>query len=352
MLFCVSPRRRLNMALSNRLIKTLLHLSWLLAISCFLSSSAGAQTCVQPPSGLVSWWPGDVNFDDIADANGGGHAGRTTFTTGEVGQAFSFNGAENSFVTVGSNDMLPASNQLTIDAWIKPDFSVLNLWDTILTKRDDCGTQGISYNLGVNKGDPIDAVVGVIAFAMSTESDVIRATSGTTVVPNDGQFHHVAGTYDGSTMRVYLDGQLVGQASRTGPILGTTGAPVISQHGGECFQRAVAVIHEIEFYDRALSQAEILAIFIAGSAGKCKEPDTVVIDGCNTGVPDTSLPSGSTISDLIAACAEGVSNHGQFVSCVAHVTNDLKKAGTITGQQKGAIQSCAERADIPNITGR
>jgi hypothetical protein len=27
------------------------------------------------------------------------------------------------------------------------------------------------------------------------------------------------------------------------------------------------------------------------------------------------------------------------------VTNDLKKAGTITGQQKGAIQSCAAQAD-------
>jgi hypothetical protein len=41
------------------------------------------------------------------------------------------------------------------------------------------------------------------------------------------------------------------------------------------------------------------------------------------------------------------SNHGQFVSCVSHMTNDLKKAGTITGQQKGAIQSCAAQADIP-----
>jgi lectin-like protein len=74
---------------------------------------------------------------------------------------------------------------------------------------------------------------------------------------------------------------------------------------------------------------------------------TVIIDGCNTGVPNTLFPSGCTISDLIAACAEGASSHGQFVSCVAHVTNDLKKAGTITGQQKGAIQSCAAQADIP-----
>jgi len=39
--------------------------------------------------------------------------------------------------------------------------------------------------------------------------------------------------------------------------------------------------------------------------------------------------------------AESTSNHGRFVRCVALLTNDLKKAGTITRQQKGAIQSCA-----------
>jgi len=74
---------------------------------------------------------------------------------------------------------------------------------------------------------------------------------------------------------------------------------------------------------------------------------TVVIDGCNSGVTDTVLTSGRTISDLIAECATGARNHGQFVSCVAHVTNELKQTGTISGQQKGAIQSCAAQAHIP-----
>jgi hypothetical protein len=74
---------------------------------------------------------------------------------------------------------------------------------------------------------------------------------------------------------------------------------------------------------------------------------TVVIDGHGSEVPNTVFSSGRTISDLIAACAEDARNHGQFVSCVSHMTNDLKKAGTITGQQKDAIQSCAGQADIP-----
>lgn len=73
----------------------------------------------------------------------------------------------------------------------------------------------------------------------------------------------------------------------------------------------------------------------------------VLIDGCNSGVADVVLPGGTTLSGLIADCAEEATNHGQFVSCIAHVTNELKKNGTITGQQKAALQGCAAQANIP-----
>jgi hypothetical protein len=74
---------------------------------------------------------------------------------------------------------------------------------------------------------------------------------------------------------------------------------------------------------------------------------TVVIDSCDSKVSNTLRSNGCTISDLIAACARGARNHGQFVSCVSSLTNDLNQAGTITGQQQGAIQRCAAQADIP-----
>lgn len=74
---------------------------------------------------------------------------------------------------------------------------------------------------------------------------------------------------------------------------------------------------------------------------------TVVIDGCNSGVPNTLFSTGCTISDLIAHIAANSRNHGQFVSGVAHLTNELKKSGLITGSQKGAIQSCAASANLP-----
>jgi hypothetical protein len=74
---------------------------------------------------------------------------------------------------------------------------------------------------------------------------------------------------------------------------------------------------------------------------------TVVIGGCDSGVPNTFFLDGCTISDLVAHVAADAPNHGQFVSGVSFVTNDLKKRGIITGAQKGAVQSCAARAAIP-----
>ena len=73
---------------------------------------------------------------------------------------------------------------------------------------------------------------------------------------------------------------------------------------------------------------------------------TVVIGGCDSGVPNTLFANGCTIADLIAHCAANASNHGQFVSCVAELTNTLKANGAITGKQKGAIQSCAAKSSI------
>ncbi len=70
---------------------------------------------------------------------------------------------------------------------------------------------------------------------------------------------------------------------------------------------------------------------------------TIVLCNRNTGVPNTLFENGCTMADLIAQLAASASNHGQFVSGVAQLTNQWVQDGLITGQQKGAIQSAAAR---------
>ena len=73
---------------------------------------------------------------------------------------------------------------------------------------------------------------------------------------------------------------------------------------------------------------------------------TVNIDGCDSGVDNVFVTDCSTMNDLIADCAANASNHGDFVSCVTHLTNEWKAAGYIVGNEKGAIISCAAQSNI------
>jgi hypothetical protein len=73
--------------------------------------------------------------------------------------------------------------------------------------------------------------------------------------------------------------------------------------------------------------------------------DTVIIEGCDSGVANKLFEDGCTISDRIAACASEAENHGEFVSCVTQYTNGLKPL-VLSGAQKGAIQSCAAQSSI------
>jgi hypothetical protein len=79
---------------------------------------------------------------------------------------------------------------------------------------------------------------------------------------------------------------------------------------------------------------------------------TVVIGDCNTDIENTLLASGCTILDGIYICASGARNHGQFVSCVAHFTNELVRDGVLSGNEKGVIESCAARSQLSLVLAR
>jgi hypothetical protein len=91
----------------------------------------------------------------------------------------------------------------------------------------------------------------------------------------------------------------------------------------------------------------------ANDQDSCPDSDlseTVVVDGCDSGVSNAVLSNGCTISDEIVKCGADSRSHGQYVSCVSHLTNDLKHDGILTGREKGAIQSCvASDGDIDGV---
>ena len=79
---------------------------------------------------------------------------------------------------------------------------------------------------------------------------------------------HVAFTSDGSTTKIYIDGQLVAQGVQIFP--DNAGVDLSIGRRSDSFRFFRGKLDEVEIYNRALSAAEIQAIFNAGSAGKCK----------------------------------------------------------------------------------
>jgi hypothetical protein len=84
---------------TSKMFKALFFWGGILLLFFALVGQAAAQICVEPPAGLVSWWPGDGNADDIVNGNEGTLQYGATFAPGKVGQGFSFK----DFRDVGSN---------------------------------------------------------------------------------------------------------------------------------------------------------------------------------------------------------------------------------------------------------
>jgi streptogramin lyase len=79
--------------------------------------------CITPPLGLVGWWPGDGNANDLISSNFGTISGGVTFAPGKVGQAFSFDGS--GLVNVGALGIKNDDKPFSIIAWINPSSSTI-----------------------------------------------------------------------------------------------------------------------------------------------------------------------------------------------------------------------------------
>jgi hypothetical protein len=77
------------------------------------------------------------------------------------------------------------------------------------------------------------------------------------------------------------------------------------------------------------------------------KPPHILIAGCDTGIIDWPLYSGSTIGGVIEDDCAGISSHGDFVSCVTNHAVDFMNDGKLSPQKVASIVTCASQASIP-----
>lgn len=212
--------------------------------------------CTPPPDGVVGWYPGDENADDIQGGNHGELQGSATFAPGMVEQAFSLNGTS-AYVQAPAISAQDPTTAGSMDAWVMFNQLPSGAGHTM----EIIGKGGFCRDFDL-QADTDNRFRFYIQCGGRAESTTVIET---------GVWYHVAGTWDQTGLRIYVNGQL----ENTNPVQNLTreqsGQPL--QIGNQPYfgpRLFNGLIDEVELFNRALSPAEIQAIVDAGSAGKCK----------------------------------------------------------------------------------
>ena len=230
----------------------------------------------RPVLSPVSWYRAENNGLDTASGNDGFLESGVGFANGEVGQSFTFNGS-NQWVQVPNTQTLNFSNRLTAEAWINPaDFSQFH---SIITKWDGVAMSQLSYALSLDTGGHAYFIVSSTGRENAAATTFGSVTTLGTLPAN--QWTHVAGTYDGIAVNIFVNGILQGSTSyNQGIFVGSDPLAIGANGGGENADLSAGggmgipspfkgLIDEATVYSNALSARQIQDIYAAGSAGKC-----------------------------------------------------------------------------------
>jgi len=184
----------------------------------------------------------------VTDASGHNNTGtlsRAKWTTaGKFGGALVFNGTS-AKVTIPDAPSLRLTTDMTLEAWVKPS-KVTSAWRDVLYKGND------NYLLEATAPNGGGVPAGGGTFGAN-----FVATYGTAPLAVN-TWMHLALTYDGATLRLYVNGVQVASQAQTGNLM-TSANPL--QIGGDSLfgQYFQGTIDEVRIYNQALSPSEIQA---------------------------------------------------------------------------------------------
>jgi len=177
--------------------------------------------------------------------------------------SLTFNGTSSS-VDLAAATELAVDSAITLEAWIKPTVFAANPWQNSIINKDGwTGTNGEGgFALRCGGNGILSFVFCGRTFASTTSLSWKEATSPAgTLVLNTWQ--HVAGTFNGSSLKIYVNGNLVGTTAFTGMIrfpnsyaLKLGRSPETSSGQARYFNGS---IDEVRVWERALSISELTA---------------------------------------------------------------------------------------------
>jgi uncharacterized repeat protein (TIGR02543 family) len=193
-------------------------------------------TLTLPPAPTQSGYTFNGWFDE---ASGGTQVGIAS----NAANGLAFDGV-NDRITIPHSTSFNFTESATVEAWINTTSSNI---EYITTKGED------SFFLATNVTG--DGGNGANSVSLWFQGPSISAWLHAGTLVNDGKWHHVAGTYDGSTLKIYVDGELRESRAASGPIgSGSSEVQIGSRNDGGYF---TGKIYDVRYWNVARSADQI-----------------------------------------------------------------------------------------------
>lgn len=183
--------------------------------------------------------------------------GTTWSSAGRFGAGLQLDGVNDLAQAPSSASLNVSGSALTVAAWVKLENQ--NTWQQILVKVKEAGSFTAPYFAWHLFGGHASAAQWTPMFqVVSTNESSANVSSASSV--NYGQWVHVVGVYDGSTVRIYVNGVQQGSTPFTGNLINYTQPLYVGAHGQPA-EFAKGVIDEVRIYSQALSPAQVQGLY-------------------------------------------------------------------------------------------
>jgi hypothetical protein len=192
--------------------------------------------------GLVSHWKlddgsGATAIDSVGTNHGTVH-GNPTWTAGRMDGALDLDGTGD-YITAAASEPLKGSN-VTVSAWVRVT-GLTGIWNPVLTQHYP-NNNGYYFYIYDDK-PAFSVMVGGVDMAASSPDSI-----------GWNEWHHLAGTNDGSTIRIYVDGDM--KASRSSSSSSGADHAMYIGHAYVSAASFCGLVDDVRIYNRALSDYE------------------------------------------------------------------------------------------------
>ncbi len=208
------------------------------------------------------WRFDETSGSAVIDSTGvnNGTATGTTIVSGEFGNARYFNGSSD-YIVVPDNPSLTNFSQLTIEAWVYPTGFDLGCWnqdESIVFKGVGTPPAIIDYDLGIHRNYDAECGSATSFRQLKFSGAFNKGGVASSVWHEPNQWYYVAFTYDGSYLKLYVNGNLEAVSPYTPNLTASTAYPLYINHHtwnyeNSSSQRIQGLIDEIRISNVARS---------------------------------------------------------------------------------------------------